>query len=125
MEKNENILKGIFNQLKGILDSSEQGMYVYLDDEQKFCNNEFASMLGYESAKEWASVKDNFPTVFIAEKSQNKLILSYQNAMEKGIGSFFDIEWKKKSGGVIKTNVILVPIEYNGHRMALHFISKL
>lgn len=125
MEGQENILKGIFNQLKGIFNSSEQAMYIYLDDEQKVCNEKFASMLNYKSSKEWASVKENFPTAFVAEKNQPTLINAFQNAMEKGRGSSIEVEWKKKSGDSVKTEVILVPIEYNGHRMALHFISKL
>ena len=118
------ILKGIFDQLKEIFDSSEQAMYIYLDDAQKVCNEKFASMLGYESAEEWASIKENFPSVFVAEKSRRTLVNTYQKAMENGVGSTIEIEWKKKSGGTVKTKVILVPISYDNHRMALHFISE-
>ena len=124
MKKHEDILKGVFSQLKEIFDSSEQAMYLYIDDRYKVCNKKFASMLDYESTEKWASVKENFPTAFIAEKSQTTLTSAYQKAMEKGIGSFIEIEWKKKSGGTVKTEVILVPMSYEGHRMALHFISK-
>ena len=122
--KKEEILKEVFNQLKEILNSSDQSIYIYIDDEHKICNEKFASMLNYASAKEWASVKENFPTAFVANKSQPTLIHAFQNAMESAIGSSMEIEWKKKSGDTIKTKVILVPIVYNGQRMALHFISK-
>ena len=124
MKDHNKILQEIYNQLIDIFDTSEQAMYIYMDDEQKMCNERFASMLDYGSAKEWASVKGNFPTTFVAEESQALLIEAFQNAMERGIGSSTKIEWKKKSGGTVKTDVILVPISHSEHRMALHFISK-
>jgi hypothetical protein len=124
MKKQEDILKRVFYQLKGIFDSSEQAMYLYIDDKNKVCNKKFASMLDYESTEEWASVKENFPTAFVAEKSHSAIIGAYQDALEKGIGFSIKVEWKKKSGSTVKTNVILVPISYEGHRMALHFISE-
>ena len=124
MKKHDEILKGLSNQLKEIFDSSGQAMYIYLDDEHKVCNKKFASMLDYKSTAEWASVKGNFPTAFVKEKSQATLIRAYQAAMENGVGSSIDVDWKKKSGGSAKTKVILVPISYEGHRMALHFISE-
>lgn len=124
MEKHKDILKEALRHLKEVFDSSEQAMYLYLDDINKACNEKFASMLEYESPKEWASVKENFPTAFVAEKSQTTLINAFQEAMEKGIGSSIEVEWKKKSGETAKTNVIIVPVSFEGHRMALHFISK-
>lgn len=98
-------------------------MYLYLDDENKECNGKFASMLGYGSAEEWAAVEENFPTAFVAEGSQDELVQKYQEAMQKATGSSFDVEWKKKTSGTIKANVILIPVAYEGHRMALHFVT--
>ncbi len=125
MTEHENILKEIYGQLKDIFDSSEQAMYLYLDDEHKVCNQRFASMLDYESVNEWAAVKDNFPEAFVAEQSQETLVNTFREAMEKGIGSSIKVKWKKKSQGSVESNVILVPISYKGYRMALHFISKI
>ena len=125
MTEHENILKEIYGQLKDIFDSSEQAMYLYLDDEHKVCNQRFASMLDYESADKWAAVKDNFPEAFVAEQSQETLVNTFREAMEKGIGSSIKVKWKKKSQGSVESNVILVPISYKGYRMALHFISKI
>mgnify|MGYP001599760492 CR=1 FL=1 len=120
----KNIVKEIYGQLKEIFDSSKQAMYIYLDDEHKVCNMKFATMLDYDSADQWAVVRDNFPEVFVAEQSRETLVSAFRKALEDGIGSYVMIEWKKKSGGSVKSNVILVPISYKGHRMALHFISK-
>jgi len=39
------------------------------------------------------------------------------------IGSTIDLTWKKKSGGTVDSTVILVPVAYDGHLFALHFLS--
>ena len=119
-----NLILGITKQLKGVLNSSEQGVYIYFDDTHKVCNKKFSSMLGYKSPEEWAKINKNIPAVFVAEKSLMTLIKTYRRAMEKCVGSNIKVTWKKKSGGVVNTNVILVPIAYENHLMALHFVSK-
>ncbi len=118
-------IEGVYEQFKPLFDSSEQCMYIYLDDENKRCNEKFAKLLGYKSAEEWANVNASFPEVFVEEKSQNILIDAYQVAMEKGQASSIEVTWKKKGKGNIKTKVTLVPIIYDQHLMALHFISEI
>ena len=124
MGEHKDLISGIQKQLKPVFSGSSQGIYIYLDDLNKVCNEKFASMLGYKSVQEWAKVEKNFPAAFVATSSQKKLVSTYQDAIENFNGSKVSIEWKKKSGGTIKTDVILVPITYEGHKMALHFVSK-
>ncbi|WP_332900200.1 PAS domain-containing protein [Haladaptatus sp. CMSO5] len=118
------ILDGVASQLDGIFETSEQPIYLYLDDTHKICNELFASLLGYDSAEEWAAVDENFPTVFVGTESRNTLISAYQTAMQEAIASSIEVEWMKRDGGTVQTEVILVPIEYAGHRMALHFVTE-
>ena len=118
----EELIKGISTQMKNILDSSQQSIYIYLDDIHKVCNEKFATLLGYHSAGEWAEVEDPFPE-FVEQSSQETLVKAYQQAMEKYIPANIKVTWKKKSGGSVATSVVMVPIEYEGHLFALHFIS--
>ena len=119
------LVSGFFKDQKQIFDSSEQGIYAFLDDDCRVCNNKFSSILGYDSSEEWTKVdvQGSFPSVFVDEMSQQLLITAYQNAMEKMVGSTFNVAWKKKMGGTVDTTVTLVPIVYQGHLFALHFIS--
>ena len=118
------LIEGIYKQLKLILDSSDQAIYVYLDDIHKICNEKFSSLLGYASTQDWAKVTESFPDAFVDEKSQKTLVTTYQKAMEKMVASVVNITWKTKDGRRVTTNVILTPISYNGHLFAVHFISK-
>ncbi len=127
MDKKTNhqkIVSEFVEQLKPVLNDSEQSMYVYLDDHHKACNQKFAELLGYSNARQWAEGKDSFTLAYVEPKSQKTLVTAYRNAMEKMTGSVNTVTWKKKSGGKVKTKVILVPISFKGHLFALHFISK-
>jgi PAS domain-containing protein len=118
----EELIKGITKQMESILDSSQQGIYIYLDDIHKVCNEKFSSLMGYGSPEEWSKVEDSFEE-FVDPSSQETLVKAYRLAMEKMIPSTIKVSWKKKSGGTVATSVVMVPIAYNDHLFALHFIS--
>lgn len=119
----EEFIRGLREQLALILESSEQAIYVYLDDKHKFCNRKFAQLLGYASADEWEKLEGPFPETMVDQVSRHGLVAAYQMAMEKMVGSTSTITWKKKTGETVKSTMILVPIAYQGHLFALHFIS--
>ena len=52
LHHHEELIIGISTQMKNILDSSQQSIYIYLDDIHKVCNEKFATLLGYHSAEE-------------------------------------------------------------------------
>lgn len=117
------LLSELASEFQPLLESTEQGIYVFFDDEHKVCNEKFASLLGYNSAKEWAHMEGSFPDLFVDDSSQDTLIGAYRKAMQDMAASTISVTWKKKSGGTIKTTVILVPVSYQGHLFALHFVS--
>jgi len=116
-------LKLVREQLAEIFDESGQSVYIYLDETNKVCNERFATLLGYGSAAEWAAVKEGFAEVFVSPRDRQVLVSAYQNAMSSLVGSTVSIRWRKKKGGEVGTTTILVPLVFQGHRMALHFIS--
>lgn len=117
----EELISGFLDQIRIVFESSEQPMYLYLDDTHKACNQKFASLLGYRTPEEWAREKEF--TALVAEKSAETLVTAYQSAMERKIGSTIGVTWKRKSGRTVDTTVILVPVAYKEHLFALHFVS--
>ncbi len=119
------LVNGFYAEQKEIFSSSTQAMYAFLDDDSRVCNQQFASLLGYATAEEWAAVdvQGAFPDAFVDDTSQQTLVEAYLNAMEHSVGSTVKIAWKKKGGGTVNTTVILVPVAYQGHTFALHYIS--
>jgi len=117
----EELIAGLVDQIRIVFESSEQGMYLYLDDTHKVCNQKFASLLGYRTPEEWARAEEF--TALVAEKSVETLVTAYQKAMEKKIGSTIGVTWKMKTGSSVDSVVILVPVAYGGHLFALHWVS--
>ncbi len=122
-QTHEELIKELAEHLKDIFEGSAQSVYLFLDDSNKVCNKKFSSLLGYSSPEEWSKIKEPFTKAFVDENSQETLVSAYQDAMENLAGSSINIEWKKKSGGKVKSKVILVPFPFNNHLFALHFIS--
>ncbi len=123
-QQQEELIAGISAEYGQLLASSSQAIYIYLDDVHKLCNDNFASLLGYDSPQEWAAVEENFPTAFVADESQEALVETYGRAMQDAAASVVDITWKTKSGKPVKTSVILAPISHQGYAVALHFVSE-
>ena len=122
-EHHEELVEGFHKQLKEIFDGSKQAVYLYLDDNHKVCNKKFAEMLGFSSPEEWAKV-ENPLDVGVEKTSQATMVSAYRDAMEKMIASKIDVKLKKKSGSSFSASVIMVPVAYQGHMFALHFISE-
>ncbi len=108
-----------------ILADSDQAIYIFLDDSAKICNKKFSDLLGYESAQAWSEANGSFTDLFVDDASQRTLVGSYQEAMQSYKGSTNTIVWKKKDGSTVNTQVILVPIVYKGHLLAMHFVEKM
>ena len=119
----EEVVKGLYDQMKPVFDSSEQPIFLYLDDNHKACNSKFAKMLGFKSPKEWAEIQGVLE-VYVAEKSRETLMTAYWDAMKKKTASTTQITWMKKGGGTFDSTVILVPMFFDGHLFAVHFVTQ-
>ena len=123
-EHHEELVKGLYDQMKSILDKSEQPMFIYLDDNHKACNEKLASMLGIKSAQEWAE-KPGFLDLYVAEKSREPLASAYWKAVEKMSASTIQLTLMNKDGKTIDSTMILVPMLYEGHMFGVHFVTNL
>ena len=119
----EQLIKGVYAQFKSIMEHSKQAVYIYLDDEHLIWNKKFGDLVGYKTVAEVKRQKKDFLELFVDKKSWKPLVNAYRNAMEHAVGSKIPVTIKHKSGKTKKTQVILVPINFEGHLMALHFIG--
>jgi hypothetical protein len=123
-QHHEELVSGIAEQLELILKKSKQAVYIYLDDTHKVCNENFAKLLGYKSAKEWADTEA--PLADVDEADQKAVISAFEKATEKFTASSLDVAMRNvKTNKLVKTKVIVAPTVYQGHVFAIHFISEL
>jgi hypothetical protein len=122
-QHHEELIKGIAEQFKPILEKSDQAVYIYLDDTHKACNKKLATLLGYKSAREWADT--DAPLADIVEEDQPAVIAAYEKASVKLAASDLDVRVKNvTTDKIVKTRLIMVPVAFQGHVFALHFMSK-
>jgi PAS domain-containing protein len=122
-EHHEELVKGLCEQMKTVLEGSEQPIFIYLDDNHKACNSRFATLLGFSSPEEWASI-DGFLEPYVAEKSRDTLMKAYWDAMKKMVVSTSQITFVKKGGGTVNSTVVLVPMPFQGHLFSVHFVTN-
>ncbi len=123
-QHHKELVKGITEQMKPVLEKSEQAIYIYLDDNHKVCNKKFADLLGYESPKEWADAEA--PLSDVVEEDQQGVINAYMNASEKMVASAVEVRVKNvKTGKIVKTRMIIAPVGHAGHVFTTHFFSKI
>ena len=123
-QHHEELVKGITEQMKPVLEKSEQAIYIYLDDNHKVCNKKFADLLGYKSPKEWADAEA--PLSDVVEQDQQSVINAYMNASKKIVASTIEVRMKHvKSGKIVKTRMIVAPIGHAGHIFTAHFFTKI
>lgn len=123
MTHHEDLVNGLYNLLKQVLDTSEQPIFIYLDDNHKICNQRFANLLGYNSPQEWAKIP-GFLEVYVEESSRNTLMTAYWNATNKMVASTINLTWQKKDKTKISSTMILIPIAYEGHILSVHFVTS-
>ena len=119
----ERLVSGLYSQLKEIFDSSKQGIYLYLDDTHKVCNEKFSSLLGYSSPADWAKIENPLEAT-VDKSSQITIVNAYSAAMEDMVASTIQIKLKTISGELLEVLVIMVPMTFQGHMFALHFIEQ-
>ena len=118
----EELIKGVAREQKILLDNSPQAIYIYFDDTHKVCNKKFAALLGYKSPAEWA--KMDAPLADVVEKDQPKVIDAYGKASDKLIAGKIAISLKNiKTGKIIKTDLLMVPIIFDDHVFVMHFFQ--
>ena len=123
-QHHEELVEGISKQLKPILDKSPQAVYIYLDDTHKMCNQKMAELVGMSSVKAW--VEAEAPLADVVEEDQPAVIQAYMNASEKMTAGHLPVRMKNaKTGKVVKTDMVIVPLAYEGHMFTLHFLSKI
>ena len=123
-QHHEELVKGITEQMKPVLEKSEQAVYIYLDDNHKVCNKKFADLLGYKSPKEWADA--DAPLSDVVEEDQQSVINAYMNASEKMVASVTQVRVKNiKTGTIVKTRMIIAPVGHASHVFTAHFFSKI
>ncbi len=123
-EEEEQILREMADQFKPLFDRSPFGVYLYLDDIHKICNERMARMHGMTIA-EWKNTP-TFLEDFIAEEDREMYANNYAHhvAMLRHPVTF-QFHALRKDGSTFAAETDMIPLCWRGHPVAYHFVREI
>ena len=121
--QHEQILREMLEQFGPVFQQSPDGVYLYLDDRHKICNDRLAKMFGL-TVQEW-SAAPNFLGDFVVEQDQEMVSSNYQRhvaMLTRPVSFRFRALRKDRSTFTAETEMI--PITWRGNPVAYHFMRE-
>ena len=121
MDDHKRMMADLEAHFKPVLDHSVDGVYLWLDEKHMICNEKFAKMLGYTVAdmrRAGLSLEQ-----FVAEKDQEMFSKQYHSHIAKlSRPVTFRFHALKKDGKTFLAETDMIPLTYNNHAIAYHFV---
>lgn len=116
-------IAALAEHLKPVLEESPDGVYLWLDEQNKVCNQRLAEMFGY-GVDEWEAI-DDFANTLIADESRAQYVWNYQNHVGRiQYPVTFRFRGKRKDGSTFAAETDMIPLTYQGHVVAYHFVRR-
>lgn len=118
----EEWLRDVAEQLAPVFDGTSEGVYVFLDDRHKICNEALAKMWGFASPQEWANTPD-FLNSFVVAEDRAKVSQSYhEHIHQKLTPTRLRFSVRRPDGRVVQCETDMIPLAYAGQLLAYHFV---
>jgi len=119
----EKAVRDLERQYRLVMDRSSDGVFIYLDDEHKACNEKLARLFGY-SKKEWEKLSP-FLDNFVAPESQEDVANSYWGHIKKARVPFsLEFVGVRKDGSRFQAHVTEFPVAYKRRLFAIAFVHE-
>jgi hypothetical protein len=122
--QHEEWLADIAEQLAPIFEHSREGVYVYLDDRHKICNERCAKLFGFASARDWAAEPD-FLNSFVVAADRGKVSRAYHEHIHQAMTpARFTFTAKGPDGKARRFETDMVPFTHAGQMFAYQFVRQ-
>ncbi len=123
-EKHEQILREMEEQLGPLFEQSPVGVYLYVTDVHKICNERMAQMHGM-TVEEWRNTS-TFLNDFIAEEDRQTYARNYQHHVA-GLRHPITFRFRglRKDGSTFAAETDMIPLCWRGHAVAYHFVREI
>ena len=121
--EHEQIIADMHAQFKPVFDTSPMGVYLYLDDAHKICNQRMATMFGM-TVEEWGA-PPTFLADFVDESDQDVVANNYQHHIAQLTHpTTFRFKARRKNGETFMAETDMIPISWQGYLVAYHFVRE-
>ena len=117
----DDVIPQLVDHLEPILESSPDGVYIWLDGEHWAFNRRFAEMFGWSHTEMQATPFSL--DLFVDPADQEMFVWNYQNRV--GALAFpvtFRFLGRRRDGSVVQAETDMIPLAYGGHTLAYHFV---
>jgi len=123
-EEHERILREMAGHFGPLFESSPFGVYLYVDDTHKICNERMARMHGM-TVEEWQNTP-TFLSDFIFDEDREMYARNYQHHVA-GLKHLVTFRFRglRKDGSTFTAETDMIPLCWNGHAVAYHFVREI
>ena len=107
-ERHQYVVQQMADFYQPFLDLSSDGMFVYLDDEHKTCNQNLADMFGY-TVEEWSAIQP-FLDKLVAPESRDEAMAAYREVRQDGVSRISVQTCLRRDGSKFQARIALIPI---------------
>jgi PAS domain S-box-containing protein len=122
-EPHEQVLREMAEQFGPLFERSPVGVYLYVDDHHKICNERMARMHGM-TIEEWQNTP-TFLNDFIVPEDRQMYASNYREhvaALKYPVT--FRFRGLRKDGSAFAAETDMIPLYWNGHPVAYHFVRE-
>jgi PAS domain S-box-containing protein len=122
-DEHREVMRELIEQFRPIMEQSPDGVYLWLDEAHKTCNERLASLFGY-TVEEWCATQP-FLENFVAEEDRAIFSWNYHNRVATlAFPVTFRFQGLRKDGSRFSAETEMIPITYRGHAVAYHFVRQ-
>jgi PAS domain-containing protein len=117
-------LEELAGHLAPIFEGSPDGVYIWIDEHHKTCNQKMADLFRM-SVEEWRAAP-TFLESFVAEEDRGMFSYNYWNRVAPhAFPVTFRFRGRRKDGAAFDAETDMIPLTYRGHTVAYHFVRSI
>ncbi|MDQ3832304.1 MAG: PAS domain-containing protein [Actinomycetota bacterium] len=119
----EDIIRELAEQFRPVMEQSSDGVYLWLDETHKVCNERLAKLFGF-TVEQWSATQP-FLDNFVAEEDRRMFSWNYHNRVAAlAFPATFRFRGMRKDGSIFPAETDMIPISYGGEAVAYHFVRQ-
>jgi PAS domain S-box-containing protein len=117
------MIRELTEQFRPIMEQSPDGVYLWLDESHKVCNERLALLFGL-TVEEWREAQP-FLDNFVAEEDRGVFSWNYHNRVTAlAFPVTFRFSGLRKDGSTFSAETDMIPVSYRGLAVAYHFVRQ-
>ena len=122
-DEHREVMRELTEQFRPIMEQSPDGVYLWIDEAHKTCNERLANLFGF-TVEEWCTTQP-FLENYVAEEDRGIFSWNYHNRVAAlAFPVTFRFHGLRKDGSTFSAETEMIPISCREHAVAYHFVRQ-